>query len=191
MKDIKRLPKKESYTVDPLALQVWEDVIYSMDQYTHDSTVSKFFLPEEITTHCKSTAAIFAQLHFSPIPTSKEVCKTRLFGLFYLSMTCGVQIYLKERAIFTNYSPYVIQSEPSQIREAKRKTLKQLQEGVELFQPITDVLDLFMNQLTPTKEKMKRYNKNREFNEELFDKLLPITLIWGYLFAREMILDTR
>ncbi|CAN5135117.1 hypothetical protein BH11PAT1_BH11PAT1_7800 [soil metagenome] len=188
---MRRLPKKEFYSTDPLALQVWEDVVYSMDQYTNDSAVSKFFLPEEITLHCKETAAIFAQLHFSPIPTSKEVLKTRLFGLFYLSTTCGVQIYLKERAIFTNYSPYAMQTDPRETREARRKTLKQLAEGVEIFQPITDVLDLFMQQLLPTKEKMKRHNKNRDFNEELFDKLLPITLIWGYLFAKEMILDTR
>lgn len=188
---MKRLPKKESYSTDPMALQVWEDVIYSMDQYTHDSTLSKFFMPEEITLHCKETAAIFAQLHFSPIPTTKEVMKTKLFGLFYLAMTCGVQIYLKERAIFTNYLPYVIQNDLQEIRVAKKKTLKQLEDGVEIFQPITDVLELFMQQLVPTKEKMKRHNKNRDFNEELFDKILPITLIWGYLFAREMILDTR
>lgn len=188
---MRKLPKKESYSTDPVALQVWEDVIYSMDQYTHDSTVSKFFLPEELTTHCKSNAAIFAQLHFSPIPSTKEVLKSRLFGLFYLSMTCGIQIFLKERAIFTNNSPYLMQTDPKEIREAKRKTLKQLQDGVEIFHPITEVLELFMMQLSPTKEKMKRFNKNRDFNEELFDKLLPITLIWGYLFAREMILDTR
>src|SRR5687768_9618680 len=103
---MKKLPKKEEVIIDSLAHKVWADVVYSMDQYTHDSVTSKFFMPEQIINHCRAVAAAFAQLHYSPIPSTKEIYKTRLFSLFYLSMTCGVQVFLKERAIFTNYNPY-------------------------------------------------------------------------------------
>ncbi len=182
---------KEKAAIDPLAQQVWEDVIYSMDQYTHDSGVSKFFLPDEIVTQCRSIAAAFAQIHYVPIPSTTDVYKTRLFGLFFLAMTCGVQIYLKERSVFTSYAPYRILTDTNGIREARRKIFRQLEDGIEIFSPIDEVMDLFIKQLSPVKTKIMRYTKDFEFNDELFDKILPITLLWGYLFAKEMIVDEK
>lgn len=188
---MRKTVKKESYPIDPLAQQVWEDVIYSMDQYTHDSEVSKFFLPDEIITQCRTIAAAFAQIHYMPIPSTTEVYKTRLFGLFFLAMTCGVQIYLKERSVFMSYAPYTILQDAREIREARRKIFRQLEDGIEVFSPIDEVMELFIKQLTPVKAKIIRYTKDLEFNDKLFDKILPITLMWGYLFAKEMIIDEK
>jgi hypothetical protein len=184
----KRLPK-EHIQIDPLALQIWEDVVYSMDTYTHDSTVSKFYLPEELTTHCRLVAAAFAQIHYAPIPKTEEIMKTRLFGLFYLTIICGIQTYLKERAIFTGYAPYTIREELSEIRELKNKIMHELEEGVPVDAPLSEVMDLFLHQLTPMKQKIIRQTKSRVFHEDLFDKFLPMILVWGYLFAKGMVLE--
>ena len=184
----KRLPK-EHISVDPLALQIWEEVVYSMDSYTHDSTVAKFYLPEELTTHCRLIAAAFAQIHYAPIPKTEEVMKTRLFGLFYLTIICGAQTYLKERAIFTHYNPYTIQTDEKAIRELKNKIMHELEEGVPVDAPLSEVMDLFLHQLTPMKQKIMKQAKSRIFHEDLFDKFLPMILVWGYLFAKEMVLD--
>ncbi len=185
---MKRLPK-EQITIDPLALQIWEEVVYSMDTYTNDSHVSKFYLPEELTKHCRLVAAAFAQIHYAPIPTTEQVMKTRLFGLFYLTIMCGIQAYLKERAIFTSYAPYTIQNDEKAIRELKNKIMHDLEEGVPVEAPLSEVMDLFLNQLTPMKQKIVKQTKNRIFHEDLFDKFLPMILVWGYLFAKEMVLD--
>jgi hypothetical protein len=184
----KRLPK-EQISIDPLSLQIWEEVVYSMDSYTHDSAISKFYLPEELTTHSKLVAAAFAQIHYAPIPTTEQVMKTRLFGLFYLTIMCGIQSYIKERAIFTSYAPYTIQNDPKVIRDLKSKIMHDLEEGVPVEAPLAEVMDLFLNQLTPMKHRITKQTKNRIFHEDLFDKFLPMILVWGYLFAKEMVLD--
>jgi hypothetical protein len=188
---MKKLPENQEPQLisDPLVLQIWEDVVYAMDQYTDDASVSKFFMPVELSDHCRAMAASFALLHFSPLPDMQVILKSRLYGVFYLSLHCGIQIYLKERAIMTSYLPYRILSDEHQIREIKNTILKQLAEGIQVYAPVNQVMDLFLQQLTPMKEKVRRNMKEQVFNDELYDKFLPVTMLWGYLFAREMILD--
>lgn len=186
---MKKLPNEESVLIEPLAMRIWEDVVYSMDAYTNDSSLSKFYLPDEIISHCRLTAAAFAQIHFAPIPSREDVLNTRLFAVFYLAMTCGIQIYLKERSIFTNFSPYTIQADEKHIREIKNKIFQELTDGIHLDSPLDQVIALFLRQLSPIKKKIIRLDNDAYFNEELFDKFLPMNLIWGYLFAKKMILD--
>jgi hypothetical protein len=67
--------------------------------------------------------------------------------------------------------------------------MHELEEGVPVDAPLSEVMDLFLHQLTPMKQKIIRQAKNRIFHEDLFDKFLPMILVWGYLFAKEMVLD--
>lgn len=186
---MKRLPEHEEQQVDPTVNRIWEDIVHSMDQYTNDSVLSKFYLPEEILLHCRKASNIFAQLLYTPIPTTLHVNKSRAYGLLYLAMTCGVQIYLKERILKKGYTPYRIVLDDAIIRTARNKVGRVLSEGIKVQSPVSQVMELFIEELT-REHYTKRMNlKGHEFNEEKFDNLLPAAIMWGYLLTQELLID--
>jgi len=185
-----KLPKKnDDLQINATANSIWEHIVYSMDQYTHDSQFSKFYLPEEIIPHCRESAAIFAQVHYAPIISTEEAYKTRLYSFFLLSMVCGVQIYLKERSVLNNMKTYSVNIDESVISEAKRKVGKQLFDGAVILETIDQVMNLFLTQLIMLKQKRRFSVKDHEFDEEKFDRFLPASILWGYLFAKEIVTD--
>lgn len=186
---MKRLPNTKEIELDPTVQRIWEDIVYSMDQYTHDSTLSKFYLPEDILSHCRKAANIFAQLLYAPIPSAEEVRKTRLYGLIYLSMTCGVQLYLKERALTKPYAPYHIKTNSQDIRIARTLVSRMLSEGVKVQNPVSQVMELILSNLQIDQYIRRLTLKGREFNAEKFETLLPAAIMWGYLFAKELVID--
>ncbi len=183
---MKRLPNTEEQELDPTVLRIWEELVYSMDQYTNDSVLSKFYLPELILEHCRKAAFIFAQLLYTPIPSIDEVKRTRLSGLLYLAM---VQVYLKERAIFKQHAPYRFATDEQTIRLARNKVSRVLTEGIKVQPPTSQVLDLIITNLH-SEQYIKRFTlKGKEFNLEKFESLLPAAIMWGYLFTKELIID--
>jgi len=184
---MKRLPSKEEHVSDPVVQRIWEEIVCSMDQYTHDSTFSKFYLPENILIHCRSSATIFTQLLYRPIPSSEIAQGTRLYSLFYLSMTYGVQIFLKERNINKGHVPFEITTNPHDIRAARNMVGKSLSEGIKVKSPVSQVMDIFLIQLNAHQYMRKFIIRGREFNSEKFDNLLPASIMWGYLTAQELI----
>lgn len=186
---MKRLPSNEEQEIDPTVNRIWEEIVYSMDQYTHDSNLSKFYLPEGILIHCRSAAEIFAQLLYTPIPSKEEARRTRLYGLLYLSMTCGVQIFLKERSLSKPYAPYRIHTDPDLIRIVRNNVGKLLSEGIKVQPPVSQVMEIFISNLN-TEQYVKRLSlRGKEFDAEKFDNLLPAAIMWGYLFAKELVAD--
>lgn len=186
---MKRLPEQEEEQIDPTVNRIWEDIVYSMDQYTDDSTLSKFYLPEDILVHCRTAASIFTQLIYTPIPTANQVKRSRAYGLFYLAMTCGVQIFLKERVIQKGYTPYRIVVDDAIIRTARNKVGKLLSEGIKVQSPVSQVMELFIEELTREQYTKRMTIKGHEFNSEKFDNLLPAAIMWGYLLTQELLLD--
>lgn len=186
---MKRLPSNEEQPVEATVNRIWEDIVYSMDQYTDDSSLSKFYLPEDILTHCRTAARIFAQLVYTPIPTNKQILKSRAYGLFYLAMTCGVQIFLKERVLTKGYVPYKIVIDDDIIRTARTKVGKLLSEGIRVQSPVSQVMELFIEELTREHYTKRMSMRDHEFNTEKFDNLLPAAIMWGYLLTQELLLD--
>lgn len=184
---MKNLPDQKPQIADPIVVRIWEDIVYSMDQYTNDSVFPKFYLPEILLHHARSTAATFAQYHYMPIPTTKEIYKSRLFSLFLLTINCGIQIFLKERSIMTNYQPYNIITNKETIQSAKQKTTRLIFEGVEILESTDQVMGLMISQIKSPRIVRRLTLTNREFNNEKFETFLPGSMLWGYLFANEMV----
>jgi len=186
---MKRLPDQEEQLIDSTVQRIWEDIVYSMDQYTNDSTLSKFYLPEDALTHCHVAATIFTQLLYYPIPSPQEAKKTRLYAMVHLAMTCGVQIFLKERGLKKGFSPYKITTDEVAIRDARNKIGRVLSEGIKVKPPVSQVMELFIAQLN-TPHYLRRFSlKGHEFNSEKFENLLPAAIMWGYLLTKELVID--
>jgi hypothetical protein len=186
---MRRLPKHEKIEADPLAYRIFDEVVYSMDQYTHDSILPKFYLPESYLQHCRSTASIFTQIHYAPLLTPHEAMRSRLFGLLFLSIACGSQTYLKERSIFTNYAPYSIQLDSAVVKDVKNRVTKMLFEGATILETTDQAMKLFLDNLVTPRQVRRLAILNREFDAEKFDRFMPASILWGYLFAKEMVLD--
>ncbi len=188
---MKRLPSKENIMMDMVAQRLFEEIVYSMDQYTNDSSISKFYCPEIILFHCQKTAKIFSQLIYSPIPPVKKIAKSHASGIFYLAMACGVQIFLKERILNKGYLSYKIKTDISYLREVRNNIGVILSEGIKVKPPVSQVMDFFIEELTH-EQYLKRISlQNHEFNKDKFDNLLPAAIMWGYLFTKELIIDDK
>ena len=64
-----------------------------------------------------------------------------------------------------------------------------LTEGIKVFPPVNQIMDIFLNH-TITERRLERLPlKHTEFDSQKFNKFMPVTLLWGYLFANEVIID--
>ncbi|HLD01500.1 MAG TPA: hypothetical protein VJC10_01365 [Patescibacteria group bacterium] len=172
--------------MNPHSLRIWDEVVGTMEKYTCDSYIPTFLQPETIISECRSMAVAFTLLHYNPLPENEEVYRSKMYSLFFFSSVCGVQIYLKEYSFFNNFAPYSIEGDSRLIRESKNRALRQLTEGIEISETINQIMTLFLIQLDPIKEKLRRRQQDESVNQHLFEKLLPITMVWGYLFAQEV-----
>lgn len=186
---MKSLPDKEDASImHPHSLRIWEEIVSSMDQYTNDSPKSKFYLPEELLSLVEHAAITFTQILYMPIPNRKSARRSKLFDLFYLAMTCGVHIYLKEQRLNHGYMPYLVQGDQSILREVRNSVGKTLTEGVTVVAPVSEIMQIVVDELQSDTYLKHFPIKNREFNVEKFHNLLPAAVMWGYLTAKELVL---
>lgn len=186
---MRRLPKQENIGTDPIANRIFEEVVCSMEQYTNDSILSKFYLPEHFLKHCRQTASIFSQIHYAPLLEPERAIKSRIFGLFFLSMNCGAQIFFKERSIFTNYSPYSLYSDDEVVKDIKYRVTKMLFDGATILETTDQAMKIFLEQLVTPKQVRRLAVYDHDFDIEKFDRFMPASILWGYLFAKEMIIE--
>lgn len=180
------LPKDE-FLKHPQALRIWEEIITSYNTYTNDSSVVRFFLPEQLILHCRPVAAAFTSLPYSPTLDPQKVYETSLYYVFLLSTVCGVQIYLKEQAIERGYGPYKIYADETIVKNAKEQALLGLSMGAKLPEPADQVMKKFIAQFANSTQKSNFRLKGKSFDRKRYEYLLPASVFWGYLFAKDMI----
>jgi hypothetical protein len=185
---MRRLPK-QNIEIDPIAHRIFEEVVCSMEQYTHDSTLSKFYLPEYFLKHCRDVSSIFAQIHYAPLLEPKKAVKSRIFGLFFLSINCGAQIFLKERSIFTNFAPYSLYTDEKIVKDIKQRVTKMLFDGATILETTDQAMKIFLEQLVTPKQVRRLMIYDHDFDVEKFDRFMPASILWGYLFAKEMVIE--
>lgn len=181
-------PSKHKIYQNPiLALRIWEEVVNSMTQYTNDSVSSKFMPAEELLVFIRPVAAAFALMHFTPMPPVKEIYKSHLYSLFYFSIICGIQVYLKERNLIKGYAPFSFVTDTASLIQAKHKIMKQLTDGIQVLPPVNQTMDILLSHLITPRRLLRIPLKNTEFDSAKFDKFMPVTILWGYLFAKEIV----
>ena len=179
--------EKDSDQTRQNAYRIYQDILLSIETYSDDSFEAKFFLPEEISNHCKAVAASFALVLYSPTLEMKEIYGSRLYYLYYLSLIYGAHIYLKEHALHNDHHPYLIEKDDAKIEEIKNMVTEKLGDGFTLTDEAAVVIELYKQQLSHTKKKVYLEVDGKTFAEADFDRCLHGTLLWGYFFAKEMI----
>ena len=170
------------------ALLIAGEIFNLINQYTHDSTVSKFFLTDEIARACYGLAGGFSSVIYTPPLAPEDIKDTTILSFIYAVMTYGFNIYLRERSFTTNAAPYILPSDKDVIKKAQKKTLTLTSKGNLVSTPLADkiiaiIVENVRNQVRLEDMKLPGHR----LNKKKFLDYTKLSLYWGYNFARELL----
>lgn len=181
-------PTDEASALEEQAMLIAGEIFNLINQYTHDSNISKFFLKDEVATACYSLAGGFSSVIYTPPLAPQEIKNSQILSFLYALMTYGFNIYLKERSFMTNASPYVLPADKAVIKKAQKKTLAQTNKGKLLSTPLADKIIMIIVENVTTQIKMSEFTKKgHHLNRKKFLDYTKLSLYWGYNFARELL----
>jgi hypothetical protein len=180
-------PKNKTQLEDQ-ALIIANEIFDLINEYTHDSHVSKFFLTDEVATACYSLTAGFASVVYTPILDPEQTVDAMLLSFFYALMTYGFNIYLKERSLKTNSQPYRMPSEKSVVKKAQKTTLTRTAKGDLISTPLADnIIALIIENIQNQMDINEFTIPGHRMNKRKFWDYVKLSLYWGYNFAGELL----
>ena len=184
-------PLQENKTqLEDQALIIANEIFNLINEYTHDSYVSKFFLTDDIATACYSLTAGFTSVIYTPILNPEETVDATLLSFLYALMTYGFNIYLKERSLKTNSRPYRLPSEKSIVKRAQKVTLTRTAKGELFSTPLTDNISaLIIENIHDQMDITEFLIPGHRMNKRKFWDYVKLSLYWGYNFAEELLED--
>lgn len=166
------------------ALLIAGEIFNLINQYTHDSNVSKFFLSDEVANACYGLAAGFASVVYSPALEPEETIDSALLSFLYALMTYGFNIYLKERSLRTNASPYSMPTDAKVIKKAQKATLARTSKGDLLSTPLADkIIRIIVENIEQQMDMNEFTVKGHRIHKRKFWDYTKLSLFWGYNFA--------
>lgn len=170
------------------AVLIAGEIFGLINQYTHDSNVSKFFLTDEIARACYGLAGGFCSVVYSPVLAPEEIKDQTVLSFIYAVMTYGFNIYLRERSLTTNSAPYTLPTDVAVVRKAQKRTLGMTSKGALLSTPLADkiiriILENVENQLDFSEMRIKGHR----LQKKKFLEYTKLSLYWGYNFSRELL----
>lgn len=175
------------YLRDSLADEIFESVASSLNKYTDDSTVSKFFLiPKEVAYLFSFMASTLTANTYSPEFTLEETEGIAVRTIYYISSVAGLQIYLKERSILTNSSPYNWNTNEEQIVKTTKDLKKIFSKKVTVSKTIYKVMKKVLSRLQIVQEQESIGIPDRRFLTSRFIQNLTIAMLWGYYFGKKL-----
>ena len=170
------------------ALLIANEIFNLINEYTHDSPVSKFFLTDEIATACYSLTAGFTSVVYQPILDPEETVDASLLSFFYALMTYGFNIYLKERSLRTNSQPYRLPYEKTAVKKAQKATLNRTAKGDLVSTPLADnIIALIVENIHSHMDVSEFAIPDHKMNKRKFWDYVKLSLYWGYNFAGELL----
>lgn len=178
----------EKSQLEDQALIIANEIFDLINEYTHDSHVSKFFLTDEIATCCYSLTAGFTSVVYTPLLTPEQTVDATLLSFFYALMTYGFNIYLKERSLKTNSKPYRLPYEKTIVKKAQKITLKRTAKGDLISTPLADnIIALIIENIRGQMDLSEFAIADHRMNKRKFWDYVKLSLYWGYNFAGELL----
>lgn len=181
-------PRENKAQLEDQALVIANEIFNLINEYTHDSYVSKFFLTDEIASACYGLTAGFASVIYTPALSPDETVDATMLSFLYALMTYGFNIYLKERSLRTNSEPYLLPHEKKIIRNAQKKALDRTAKGDLFSTPLADNIIAIILENTETQLDITEFKlKGHRLNKRKFWDYVKLSLYWGYNFAEELL----
>ncbi len=170
------------------ALIIANEIFNLINEYTHDSNVSKFFLTDEIASACYSLTAGFTSVVYTPVLTPEETIDSTLLSFLYALMTYGFNIYIKERSLKTNSQPYRLPYKKTVVTKAQKLTLSRTAKGDLLSTPLADnIIALIIENIQSQMDLKEFVIPTHRMNKRKFWDYVKLSLYWGYNFASELL----
>lgn len=181
------MPKSKSQqspALEEQAMLIAGEIFHLINQYTHDSNVSKFFLTDEIATACYGLAGGFSSVVYTPPLEPDEIKDTAILSLIYALMTYGFNIYLKERSLTTNASPYTLPTDRKKIKTIQKRILARTSNGKLISTPLSDKIIKILCENVRTQMYLSEFAlKDHRLSKRKFYEYVKLSLYWGYNFA--------
>jgi hypothetical protein len=180
--------QKDASALEEQAMLIAGEIFNLINQYTHDSNTSKFFLTDDIARVSYGLAGGFASVIYTKPLEPEELKDSAILSFIYALMTYGFNIYLRERSLTTNSSPYSLPTDIHVIKKVQKRTLNLTAEGKLNSTVLADKIGAILisnvkNQIDLQEFKMK----DHRFNKKKFLDYTKLSLYWGYNFARELL----
>ncbi len=170
------------------AVLIASEIFNLINQYTDDSTVAKFFLPDEIATACYGLTAGFTACVYTPALTPEKTLDSALLSFYYALVTYGFNLYLKERSLKTNAAPYILPTEKKRIVHAQNTTLRMTTDGELISTPLADKIIQIITENVEHQMDMKDFHiKKYRINKKKFWDYTKLSMYWGYNFGKELL----
>ena len=180
--------QEQAVEIEEQAMLIASEIFGLTDQYTDDSSISKFFLTDDVATACYGLAGGFASAIYTPALEAEEIQDTTILSFIYALMTYGFNIYLKERSLSTNGAPYRMPIDPAIIKKIKKKTMSAAKRGKLVSTPLADRIIKIL--ITNIKDKIKTKElslKGHSLNRQKFFDYSKLSMYWGYNFAKGLL----
>lgn len=185
-------PHQPDQSLEEQAMLIAGEIFSLIDQYTHDSNVSKFFLTDDIAKVCYVLAGGFASVIYNPPLEPEEIKDVAILSFIYALMTYGFNMYLKERSLRTNASPYTLPTKMQVIRKVQQSTLTKASNGKLLASPLADRIVVILLDNVNSQIKMDEFKlKGHKLNKKKFMDYTKLSIYWGYNFAKALLEETQ
>jgi hypothetical protein len=162
-----------------------------MNQYTHDSNVSKFFLTDEIARASYGLAGGFASVLYTPVLEPEDTQDSAILSLIYALMTYGFNIYLRERSLTTNGAPYKMPTSTLGVKKIQKKTLEMTADGKLISTPLADKIIAILSNNVKNQMELEEFKmKGHRLSKTKFFAYVKLSMYWGYNFARELLTES-
>ena len=185
---MEKLVQAQSSKLEEQAMLIAGEIFGLINQYTHDSNTSKFFLTDDMARACYGLAGGFASVIYTPPLLPKEIKNTTILFFIYALMTYGFNIYLKERSLLTNASPYKMPQDIVTIKKIQKKTLSSTSRGKLLSTPLADkIIKILMTNIKNQIKTEELSLKGHKLNNKKFLVYCKLSMYWGYNFAKGLL----
>jgi len=180
--------QEKSTKLEDQALLIANEIFNLINEYTHDSHVSKFFLTDEIAMSCYSLTAGFTSVIYTPTLDPEQTVDSTMLSFLYALMTYGFNIYLKERSFKTNSQPYRLPHIRTIVKKAQEATLSRTAKGNLFSTPLADnIIALIIENITTQMDLSEFTIRGHKLNKRKFWDYVKLSLYWGYNFAGELL----
>lgn len=174
--------------IEGQATMIADEIFNLMYEYTHDSTVSKFFLTDEIANTCFVLAGAFASVIYQPTLEPEEVADTEILSFLYALITYGFKLTLKEHSLVTHGEPYSLPTDKKIIKRMQQKLLEKAAQGELVSTKLgSKVIDLLRENMKQRLNLADFTMKGHRLQKKKFHEYAKLSLYWGYNFAQDLL----
>jgi len=185
---MKHVSPQTTVGLEDQATVIANEIFNLINQYTHDSGISKFFLTDDIAYNCYLLAGGFASLIYSPALDPDELPDSAILSYIYALLTYGFNIYIKERSLLTNAAPYVLPTNKTVIKQLQKKTLDMTDQGKLYSTPLADkIISIILLNVQNNIELDGLKIRTHTLQVSRFNGYSKLSLYWGYNFALQLI----